>query len=139
MPSFTLLREVTTSSEWHPRSALMVHRNHHGNGQQEMIEQIEVCTRVPAFSMFSLDNLLTVACKSQLVPIRTASSTIQVLSRRPKLVSLPSRKGSRSSDGWFLLLDTMCPGSIHHCANRALSSRQRAAHPYHGCSLLAIE
>jgi hypothetical protein len=140
MPSFNLLKEVAPSSEWHPRSALMVHRNHHSNGQQEMIEQIEVCTRVPAFRMLSLDSLFTVACmESQLVPIRAASSTIQVLSRRPKPVSLTSRKGSRSSNGQFLLLDTVCPGSIHHCTDRALSSRQRAAHPYHGCSLLAIK
>lgn len=43
MPSFKLLRQFAPAREWHPQSALMVHRNHHGNGQQEMIEQIEVC------------------------------------------------------------------------------------------------
>ncbi|KAG0087393.1 hypothetical protein BGZ92_007357 [Podila epicladia] len=47
MPSFKLLGEVIPASEWHPLSALMVHRNHHGNGQQEMIEQIEYQFELP--------------------------------------------------------------------------------------------
>ncbi|KAF9333774.1 hypothetical protein BG006_003183 [Podila minutissima] len=47
MPSFKILGEVVPASEWHPRSALMVHRNHHGNGQQEMIEQIEYQFELP--------------------------------------------------------------------------------------------
>lgn len=91
MPSFKLLGEVVPVSEWHPRSALMVHRNHHGNGQQEMIEQIEVCYYVSVLrTVLSLDFLPPVdshTYDAQIVPIRAASSSIKVLSRTPKLVS----------------------------------------------------
>ncbi|KAF9217592.1 hypothetical protein BGZ59_002703 [Podila verticillata] len=46
-PNSRFVSEVAPSREWHPRSALMVHRNHHGNGQQEMIQQIELQFELP--------------------------------------------------------------------------------------------
>ncbi|KAG0349404.1 hypothetical protein BG004_006433 [Podila humilis] len=47
MPSFKLLKQVSLPEDWHPRSKLMVHRNHHGNGQEEMLEQIEYQFELP--------------------------------------------------------------------------------------------
>ncbi|KAF9428835.1 hypothetical protein BGZ94_000842 [Podila epigama] len=47
MPSFRLLKTVTSAEDWHPLSEIMVHRNHHGNGQQEMLQQIEFQFALP--------------------------------------------------------------------------------------------
>ncbi|GJJ73174.1 beta-mannosidase [Entomortierella parvispora] len=46
MPSFSLWKTISSSDDWHPLSSLCVHRNHHGNGQKEMLEQIEFQLRL---------------------------------------------------------------------------------------------
>ncbi|KAF9358556.1 hypothetical protein BGX34_008886 [Mortierella sp. NVP85] len=48
MPSFKSWRKVSSLDDWHPLSRLSVHRNHHGNGQPEMLAQIEYQFRLPA-------------------------------------------------------------------------------------------
>ncbi|KAF9135047.1 hypothetical protein BGW39_004923 [Mortierella sp. 14UC] len=48
MPSFKAWRKVSSSKDWHPLSKLSIHRNHHGNGQQEMLQQIEFQFELPA-------------------------------------------------------------------------------------------
>ncbi|KAF9193544.1 hypothetical protein BGZ51_009539 [Haplosporangium sp. Z 767] len=47
MPSFKSWRNISSSDDWHPLSKLCIHRNHHGNGQQEMLEQIELQFQLP--------------------------------------------------------------------------------------------
>ncbi|KAF9952916.1 hypothetical protein BGZ70_000430 [Mortierella alpina] len=47
MPCFRNWKKVSTSDDWHPISKLSVHRNHHGNGQQEMLQQIELQFQLP--------------------------------------------------------------------------------------------
>lgn len=41
MPSFSTLREVSIPEDWSPLSQLFQTRNHHENGQQEMLNQID--------------------------------------------------------------------------------------------------
>ncbi|KAG0299747.1 hypothetical protein BGZ97_003572, partial [Linnemannia gamsii] len=41
MPSLKAWKKVSSSKDWHPLSELCIHRNHHGNGQREMLQQIE--------------------------------------------------------------------------------------------------
>ncbi|KAG0276044.1 hypothetical protein BGZ95_008085 [Linnemannia exigua] len=48
MPSFNAWKRVSSSKDWHPLSKLSIHRNHHGNGQQEMLQQIEFQFELPA-------------------------------------------------------------------------------------------
>ncbi|KAF8985953.1 hypothetical protein BGZ46_000039 [Entomortierella lignicola] len=47
MPSFQIWKKISSQNDWHPLSKLSVHRNHHGNGQVEMLEQIEYQFRLP--------------------------------------------------------------------------------------------
>ncbi|KAF9906249.1 hypothetical protein EC991_000812 [Linnemannia zychae] len=48
MPSFKAWKKVSSNKDWHPLSKLSIHRNHHGNGQQEMLQQIEFQFELPA-------------------------------------------------------------------------------------------
>ncbi|KAF9088765.1 hypothetical protein BGX29_000111 [Mortierella sp. GBA35] len=48
MPSFRAWKKVSSSKDWHPLSKLSIHRNHHGNGQQEMLQQIEFQFQLPS-------------------------------------------------------------------------------------------
>ncbi|KAF9156128.1 hypothetical protein BG015_007170 [Linnemannia schmuckeri] len=48
MPSFKAWKKVSTSKDWHPLSKLSIHRNHHGNGQQEMLQQIDFQFALPS-------------------------------------------------------------------------------------------
>ncbi|KAG0046825.1 hypothetical protein BGZ83_008003 [Gryganskiella cystojenkinii] len=48
MPSFALWRTVSSVKDWHPLSDLSVFRNHHGNGQPEMLAQIGFQLSLPA-------------------------------------------------------------------------------------------
>ncbi|KAI8816810.1 mannosidase, beta A, lysosomal-like protein [Fimicolochytrium jonesii] len=41
LPSFATFRKVTTEADWHPLSPLMVLRNHHPKGQEEIILQMD--------------------------------------------------------------------------------------------------
>ncbi|KAG0296205.1 hypothetical protein BGZ96_010000 [Linnemannia gamsii] len=47
MPSFKAWKKVSSSKDWHPLSKLSIHRNHHGNGQHEMLQQIEFQYELP--------------------------------------------------------------------------------------------
>ncbi|KAG9320205.1 hypothetical protein KVV02_005705 [Mortierella alpina] len=47
MPCFRNWKKVSPSNDWHPMSRFSVHRNHHGNGQQEMLQQIEFQFQLP--------------------------------------------------------------------------------------------
>ncbi|KAI1320521.1 hypothetical protein EDD11_000483 [Mortierella claussenii] len=47
MPSFHLWKKISSPEDWHPLSKLSVHRNHHGNGQQEMLDQVELQFELP--------------------------------------------------------------------------------------------
>ncbi|KAG0231146.1 hypothetical protein BGW42_000497 [Actinomortierella wolfii] len=47
MPSFSLWKTVSTLKDWHPLSRLSIHRNHHANGQQEILQQIEMQFKLP--------------------------------------------------------------------------------------------
>ncbi|KAF9164312.1 hypothetical protein DFQ26_001595 [Actinomortierella ambigua] len=47
MPRFSLWKTVSTLNDWHPLSPLSIHRNHHRNGQQEILQQIEMQFRLP--------------------------------------------------------------------------------------------
>ncbi|KAI8362914.1 glycoside hydrolase superfamily [Mortierella sp. GBAus27b] len=48
MPSFMNWKKISSPDDWHPLSAFSVHRNHHGNGQSEMLAQIEYQWQLPA-------------------------------------------------------------------------------------------
>ncbi|KAK5809879.1 glycoside hydrolase superfamily [Linnemannia elongata] len=48
MPSFKAWKKVSSSKNWHPLSKLSVHRNHHGNGQLEMLQQIDFQYQLPS-------------------------------------------------------------------------------------------
>ncbi|KAF9923389.1 hypothetical protein FBU30_006545 [Linnemannia zychae] len=48
MPSFKAWKKVSAIEDWHPLSKLSIHRNHHGNGQQEMLQQIEFQYELPS-------------------------------------------------------------------------------------------
>ncbi|KAG9067507.1 hypothetical protein KI688_012290 [Linnemannia hyalina] len=48
MPSFIAWKKVSSSKDWHPLSKLSIHRNHHGNGQQEMLQQIDFQYELPS-------------------------------------------------------------------------------------------
>ncbi|KAG0308074.1 hypothetical protein BGZ98_009058, partial [Dissophora globulifera] len=47
MPSFKAWKKISLPDDWHPLSKLSVHRNHHGNGQPEMLQQIEFQFQLP--------------------------------------------------------------------------------------------
>ncbi|KAF9933584.1 hypothetical protein BGZ65_004059 [Modicella reniformis] len=47
MPSFKTWRKISSIDDWHPLSPLSVHRNHHANGQNEMLAQIEYQWQLP--------------------------------------------------------------------------------------------
>ncbi|KAF9110346.1 hypothetical protein BGX27_006478 [Mortierella sp. AM989] len=47
MPSFQTWKKVSSSEDWHPLSKLSIHRNHHGNGQNEMLQQIQYQFQLP--------------------------------------------------------------------------------------------
>ncbi|KAG0077007.1 hypothetical protein BGZ90_007874 [Linnemannia elongata] len=48
MPSFKAWKKVSSNKNWHPLSKLSVHRNHHGNGQLEMLQQIDFQYQLPS-------------------------------------------------------------------------------------------
>ncbi|KAG0018478.1 hypothetical protein BGZ80_007112 [Entomortierella chlamydospora] len=47
MCSYSSWKTISSTDDWHPLSKLSVHRNHHGNGQREMLEQIEYQFQLP--------------------------------------------------------------------------------------------
>ncbi|KAF9403921.1 hypothetical protein BGX21_007490 [Mortierella sp. AD011] len=47
MCSYSSWKTISSPDDWHPLSKFSVHRNHHGNGQREMLEQIEYQFQLP--------------------------------------------------------------------------------------------